>query len=112
MIELRDYLVRQPDIINDCGEETWRVRGTNLSLVRLQYKARSDRRTQLLTKEWYFILRGRPTMIIDEEVLDLHIGMMVVVIPGQIHQIVNHVHEDVLFMVEKNIKWDKDQKPL
>lgn len=110
MIVVNEILTRPPDIINQCGEEIWTGVGSNLAMVRLQPGTRSERHYHVVTKEWYFILMGHPVMELDSETLYLHKGVMVTIIPGQIHQIFNRTQKDVLFLVQTNIPWSADDQ--
>lgn len=103
MIIIPEYLSRPPDIISECGEEIWTGVGSNMYLVRLQQSARTEIRVLYETKEWCFILAGRPVMFLDPKGMILHKGLTITILPSQAYQIVNHFKEDALFLVETNI---------
>ena len=112
MINESEVLKRPPDSISECGEEVWRKVGSDFSLVRLQFKARTARAFQVLSKQWFFVLQGRPTLELNQEIIELYQGSMVTFIPGDIYQFVNKTHEDVIFMSQCNVQWSRDSQPI
>ncbi len=105
MTAVRDFILKDPNYINTFGEEVWEGYGTNLALVRLKPGTYSEQHYHLYTKEIYGILYGCPTIVIDEERILLHPGMLITIVPEQIHQIFNHTDEEVIFAVKTNIPW-------
>lgn len=103
MIIIPEYLSRPPDIISECGEEIWTGVGSNMYLVRLQPRAKTELRALFRTKEWCFILAGQPILYMDPKGMLLHKGLTITVLPGQAYQLVNRFKEDALFLIETNI---------
>ncbi len=108
MTAVRDLILKDPNFINPHGEEIWEGYGTNLALVRLKPCTYSEEHYHMFTKEIYGILYGFPMIVIDGKEIQLHPGMLITIVPEQVHQIFNHTDQEAIFAVKSNIPWSAD----
>ena len=101
-----------PDIVNPTGEEIWTHVGRNMALVRLRPGTSSEEHFHKLTKEWYSLIQGRPTLYLNGEEAELVLGKPVEIEPQVIHHILNKTDDDVYFLVQGDRKWDPSDQYL
>jgi mannose-6-phosphate isomerase-like protein (cupin superfamily) len=86
--------VAHPDLV----EEHPQAANHSVAQIIIETGSASQPHYHKICQESYFILSGQARMRIDEQVIDLQPGQACLILPGQVHQIVNDSSQPLEFL--------------